>query len=219
MDNGASSYLRFLNGDDDAFAPIVRDYKDGLILYIDSFIHNLSIAEDLMEDTFVKLATKRPVFHNDSAFKTWLYAIARNLALDWCRQNARQRVVSVEELSSELTTMDSIELQYLRSEQRIQLHKALRYLGNGYALRLDSDSERWHLYDLNARKTLPNELSDKSLWLTTVSNTGFVVRYGTASNDTSGQQIYSYIKYTSLADGLQEEDLMDFYSQSVTAAN
>ena len=132
MDNGASSYLRFLNGDDDAFAPIVRDYKDGLILYIDSFIHNLSIAEDLMEDTFVKLATKRPVFHNDSAFKTWLYAIARNLALDWCRQNARQRVVSVEELSSELTTMDSIELQYLRSEQRIQLHKALQKIKPEY---------------------------------------------------------------------------------------
>ena len=132
MENGASSYLRFLNGDDDAFAPIVRDYKDGLILYIDSFIHNLSIAEDLMEDTFVKLATKRPVFHNDSAFKTWLYAIARNLALDWCRQNARQRVVSVEELSSELTTMDSIELQYLRSEQRIQLHKALQKIKPEY---------------------------------------------------------------------------------------
>lgn len=98
-------------------------------------------------------------------------------------------------------------------------HDTLRYMGNGYALRLDSDSERWHLYDLNARKTLPYELNDKSLWLTTVSNTGFVVRYGTASSDTSGQQIYNYIKYASLADGLQEEDLMDFYSQSVTVVD
>ncbi len=33
MDNGASSYRRFLDGDDKGLAEIVRDYKDGLILY------------------------------------------------------------------------------------------------------------------------------------------------------------------------------------------
>ena len=32
MDNGASNYLRFLDGDDNAFVTIIRDYKDGLIL-------------------------------------------------------------------------------------------------------------------------------------------------------------------------------------------
>ena len=133
MDNGASSYLRFLNGDDDAFAPIVRDYKDGLILYIDSFTHNLSIAEDLMEDTFVKLATKRPLFRKDSAFKTWLYAIARNLALDWCRKNTRHATVSVEELSAETPAADDIEAQYLCSEQKIHLHKVLHTLKPEYS--------------------------------------------------------------------------------------
>ena len=34
MDNGAGSYRRFLDGDDDGIVEIVRDYKDGLIFYI-----------------------------------------------------------------------------------------------------------------------------------------------------------------------------------------
>ncbi len=34
MDNGASSYRRFLDGDDNAIAEIVRDCKDGLILFV-----------------------------------------------------------------------------------------------------------------------------------------------------------------------------------------
>ena len=34
MDNGASSYRRFLDGDDKGIAEIVGDYKDGLILYL-----------------------------------------------------------------------------------------------------------------------------------------------------------------------------------------
>lgn len=98
-------------------------------------------------------------------------------------------------------------------------HDTLRYLGKGYALKRDSENEPWHLYNLDAKKKLPNELADKSLVVTTVSNAGLVVRYTMVSNEAVGRQTYSYIKYTSLADGLQEEDLMDFYSQSVTVAN
>lgn len=37
MDNGASSYRRFLDGDDKGIAEIVGDYKDGLILYLNGY--------------------------------------------------------------------------------------------------------------------------------------------------------------------------------------
>ena len=36
MDNGASSYLRFLNGDNDSFVDLVKEYGDGLILFLNS---------------------------------------------------------------------------------------------------------------------------------------------------------------------------------------
>ena len=48
MDNGASSYRRVLDGDDKGLEEIVRDYKDGLILYLNSYVSNISIAEELM---------------------------------------------------------------------------------------------------------------------------------------------------------------------------
>ena len=42
MDNGASSYRRFLDGDDNGIAEIVSDYKDGLILYLNGYVNNIS---------------------------------------------------------------------------------------------------------------------------------------------------------------------------------
>ena len=58
MDNGASSYRRFLDGDDKGLAEIVGDYKDGLILYLNGYVNNIFIAEELTEDTFFRLITK-----------------------------------------------------------------------------------------------------------------------------------------------------------------
>ena len=55
MDNGASSYRRFLDGDESGIIEIIRDYKDGLILFLNGFTQNIHIAEELAEDTFVKL--------------------------------------------------------------------------------------------------------------------------------------------------------------------
>ena len=48
MDNGASSYRRFLDGDDNGLAEIVRDYSDGLILYLNGIVNNIAVSEDLM---------------------------------------------------------------------------------------------------------------------------------------------------------------------------
>ncbi len=59
MDNGASSYRRFRdNGDESGLVEIIRDYKDGLILYLNSFVGNIYTAEELAEDTFVRLGIK-----------------------------------------------------------------------------------------------------------------------------------------------------------------
>ena len=86
MDNGASSYRRFLDGDDKGIAEIVGDYKDGLILYLNCYVNNIFIAEELTEDTFFRLITKRPRYSGKSTFKSWLYAIGRNVAVDFIKK-------------------------------------------------------------------------------------------------------------------------------------
>ena len=98
MDNGASSYRRFLAGDNDGLAEIVREYSDGLIFYINSFVRNISTAEEIMEDVFVEIALKKPKFSGKSSFKTWLYTIARNISIDSLKKKSRYSDTPVDEM-------------------------------------------------------------------------------------------------------------------------
>lgn len=132
MDIGASSYLRYLDGDDTGLIEIIRDYKDGLTLYINGYVDNIFTAEDLMEDTFFKLATKCPHFSGRSSFKTWLYAIARNIALDYLRKNSKVANTPIEDLSNYIAEEMDVEKEYLINEQKITLHRIMRELKREY---------------------------------------------------------------------------------------
>ena len=103
MDNGASSYRRFLEGDENGIVEIIRDYKDGLILYLNGFTLNVCIAEELMEETFVKLVVKKPKFSARYSFKTWLYTIGRNVAIDYLRRNSKSVNMTDEEMQNILS--------------------------------------------------------------------------------------------------------------------
>ena len=128
----ASSYRRFLEGDDDGIVQIIKDHKDGLMIYLNSFVQNIHLAEDLTEDTFVKLIARRPRFSGKSTFKTWLYAIGRNVALDFLRKNAKLPTVSAEEAMTLIADEADVARQYLCSERKLQVHKALKQLNDEY---------------------------------------------------------------------------------------
>ncbi len=132
MDNGASSYRRFLDGDDSGLTELVRDYKDGLILYLNGFVHNMHTAEDLMEETFFRLMVKKPRFRGKYTFKTWLYTIGRNIAIDYIRRNARQAVLSPEEMALHRAEKYDLERAYLTEERKVALHGAMDKLHPEY---------------------------------------------------------------------------------------
>lgn len=67
MDYGASSYRRFLAGDDSGLAEVIRLYKDGLMFYINGYVHDISMAQDLTEDVFFKLAVKKAALSGGSS--------------------------------------------------------------------------------------------------------------------------------------------------------
>ena len=132
MDNGACSYRRFLDGDDTAIAEIVGAYKDGLILYLNGYVHNVLVAEELAEDTFFRLITKKPRFGGNSSFKSFLYAIGRNVAVDYIRHCSKMRQVSLEEAENYIAAVESLEQTYLREEQKLELNRALAQLPDEY---------------------------------------------------------------------------------------
>ncbi len=132
MDNGASSYRRFLDGDDNGIADIVGDYKDGLILYLNGYVNNIFIAEELAEDTFFRLITRKPTFSGRSTFKSWLYAIGRNIAVDYVRRSAKMHQTSIEDMENYLSEAQTLEESYIREESKRLIHKALTDLPVDY---------------------------------------------------------------------------------------
>lgn len=132
MDNGAGSYRRFLDGDDQGMVEIIRDYKDGLIFYLNSYVSNIHTAEELAEDTFFRLMVKKPKYRKKCTFKTWLYTIGRNAAIDYIRHNSRLLGTPVEELEDLCRDEEDLELSYIREERKIALHRALGNLKAEY---------------------------------------------------------------------------------------
>ena len=131
MDNGASSYSRYLEGDDSALTEIIRIYKDGLTLYLNSFTNNIHDAEEIMEETFYRLAYKKPKYKPKSSFKTWLYTIGRNIAIDYIRKQNRYRTASIDDCA-EISSVEDIEEYFCREEQSIAVHKAVNKLKTEY---------------------------------------------------------------------------------------
>ena len=133
MDNGASSYRRFRdNGDDRGLDEMIIEYSDGLMLYLTSIVGNIHTAEELAEDTFVLLGTKKPKFRGKSSFRTWLYAIGRNIAFDYLRKSSKHKSVSIDEATELADDECALEAAYIRKEEQITVHRAMRRLKPEY---------------------------------------------------------------------------------------
>lgn len=124
-------YKMFLNGDNNGLAQIISTFKDGLILYLNTYVRNIAVAEELTEETFVKLVLKKPRFSGDASFKTWLYSIGRNIALDYLRKS-KKREISLDSYPEILDDEKNLEQNYIQFESRILVHRAMRKLKAEY---------------------------------------------------------------------------------------
>ena len=58
MDNGASYYRRWLDGDESAFAGIIEEYRDPVTFFIQRYVHDICAAEDIAADVFMYLVVQ-----------------------------------------------------------------------------------------------------------------------------------------------------------------
>ena len=84
-----------------------------------------------MQDAFIKLAIKKPKFNGKSSFKTWLYTIGRNIAVDHKRRLLRRKNISLNEYI-EIADEADLERSYLVTEQKINLRHAICRLKEDY---------------------------------------------------------------------------------------
>ena len=125
MNNGESSYRRFLSGDETAFDELLSQYRLSLIFFIDRIVRDPDAAEDIAIDVFVDLLTRPKRYDFRIPLKAYLFMRGRSLALDYLRRRKR---FSDEKADAQIATETDLEAQILLSEQKKALHLALRSL-------------------------------------------------------------------------------------------
>ena len=140
----------YAEGDQTAFADLVRRYGDRLLRYLVRLCRNREEAEDLFQEAFRKVHENADRFQQRGSFKSWLYTIATNVALDGMRKkqrrpemlslnattgkNAEQNTTLGEQVEDEKTRgpADSI----LLDEQKEQVRYAVEQLPEGQRVTL-----------------------------------------------------------------------------------
>ncbi len=87
--------LRFQEGDINAYNELVKRYKDRLLNFVLRYFNNVEQAEDVVQDTLIKLYTHASYYKNVAKFSTWIFTIAKNNALTELRKNKRKKTDSL----------------------------------------------------------------------------------------------------------------------------
>lgn len=83
--------LRFQAGDARAFEVLVRRHRTPVFSFLLRLTGDRGRAEDLCQETFLKVVKAAPGWQERARLQTWLYAIARNLAVDEARRMTFRR--------------------------------------------------------------------------------------------------------------------------------
>lgn len=95
--NDSELVARVLQGDKNAFRPIVERYQNRIYAMVVGMVRDEAEARDLVQNAFIKAYQGLDTFRLDSSFYTWLYRIAMNLAIDSCRKRRRRKTGSFDE--------------------------------------------------------------------------------------------------------------------------
>ncbi|MGM9681914.1 MAG: RNA polymerase sigma factor [Eubacteriales bacterium] len=122
MENGESSYRRFLDGEESAFDEVVKLYLDNLIFFINRYVGDTMSAEDLAIDTLTELVIHPHRYDFKRPLKTYLFAIGKNKAINYLK---RHRRVEYTENPDSFADLASLENSVLADERQRAVNRAL----------------------------------------------------------------------------------------------
>lgn len=95
-------------GDMKAFEQLLFRYEKPIFGYILRFISQRENAEDVTQETFIKVYRSLKTFDPEYKFKTWLYTVATHTAYDWLRKAKKtQELFIIDDPDSEFETIDA----------------------------------------------------------------------------------------------------------------
>lgn len=134
MNSDEQQYQRFLDGDIKGFEELVLANKDHLIYFIHRYVLDIHMAEDLAQDVFVDIYLKKERYHFQYRFKTYLYTIARNKAVDYIRKQKNVLpMIDFDTLKQEQIE-EGLLNEIIWKEEKEQLRKAIQMLKAEYQI-------------------------------------------------------------------------------------
>lgn len=98
-----SLMTKYQSGDVRAFEILLTRHKKPIFNFILRYVGRKDIAEDLLQETFLRVIKGSGAYERQAKFTTWLYTIARNLCVDNSRRQKHRRHQS---LDAPMTTSD-----------------------------------------------------------------------------------------------------------------
>lgn len=86
----------YRSGRAEAFDELLRRYQGALFAYLVRMTGRRESAEDLFQETFLRLLRSLPGYQSRGQFKPWLYRLATNLCIDHFRRQGRRAAVSLD---------------------------------------------------------------------------------------------------------------------------
>jgi len=89
MESEASAIARGLRRrDPDLMDRLIEQYQHRLLRYLVYLAGNRELAEDLFQETWIRVLERGHQYDGKHEFSTWLYAVARNLTIDYLRKKS-----------------------------------------------------------------------------------------------------------------------------------
>lgn len=120
---------------EETFNEIVDKYSAMIYRIAYQNLYNVYDAEDIMQDVFVQLISKKSIFMDEEHVKSWLIRVTINLCINYKKTLARKNTIPIDDLEIEFTESERgilEELYLLPKEERTILYL---YYYEGYKIR------------------------------------------------------------------------------------
>lgn len=119
--------LRVAEGDESAFKDLFHLWKDKLYFFVLRITHSSEMAEDILQDIFVKIWTHRTQLNTIQHFDAYIYKMSQNQAISGIKRMAQEALIlselKKEQGSAELVTDDAVISRELSRSFQTILHK------------------------------------------------------------------------------------------------
>ena len=127
--------LSYIDGNNRAFDLLLARTKSKLFTYILFVVRDRDFADDIFQETFVKVITKlqQRKYTNSGKFSAWLMRIAHNVIMDWYREQRAEKIVEPTEdndlsnLSGNDLLDTNVENQFVNDQVLRDVRKMMRF--------------------------------------------------------------------------------------------